>query len=81
MTEAAAQDEDEDEAKADGADGGAAVRPDIAASARTVLKIGSSSLTMRDGTIDDARIAALVGAVAARVQSGHQVLQIGRAHV
>ncbi len=58
------------------ADGGAAARPDIAASARTVLKIGSSSLTMRDGTIDDARIAALVGAVAARVRSGHQVLLV-----
>ena len=76
MTEAAAQDEDEDEAKADGADGGAAVRPDIAASPRTVLKIGSSSLTMRDGTIDDARIAALAGAIAARVRAGHQVLLV-----
>jgi glutamate 5-kinase len=62
-------------AGADGADGGAA-RPDIAASVRTVLKIGSSSLTMRDGTIDDARIAALVGAIAARVQAGHQVLLV-----
>jgi glutamate 5-kinase len=76
MTEAAAQDEDEDEAKADGADGGAAVRPDIAASLRTVLKIGSSSLTMRDGTIDDARIAALAGAIADRVRAGHQVLLV-----
>ena len=43
---------------------------------RTVLKIGSSSLTMRDGTIDDARIAALVGAIAARVRAGHQVLLV-----
>ena len=58
------------------ADGGAAARPDIAASGRTVLKIGSSSLTMRDGTIDDARIAALVGAIAARIQAGHQVLLV-----
>ena len=58
------------------ADGGAAARPDIAASVRTVLKIGSSSLTMRDGTIDDARIAALVGAIAARVRAGHQVLLV-----
>ena len=57
-------------------DGGGAARPDIAASVRTVLKIGSSSLTMRDGTIDDARIAALVGAVAARIRSGHQVLLV-----
>jgi glutamate 5-kinase len=94
MTEAAAQDEDEDpaergqtalsevshDAQADAddadADGGAAARPDIAASVRTVLKIGSSSLTMRDGTIDDARIAALVGAIAARVRAGHQVLLV-----
>ncbi len=52
------------------------MRPDIAASVRTVLKIGSSSLTMRDGTIDDARIAALVGAIAARVRAGHQVLLV-----
>ena len=41
-----------------------------------MLKIGSSSLTMRDGTIDDARIAALVGAIADRVRSGHQVLLV-----
>jgi glutamate 5-kinase len=55
---------------------GVAARPDIAASVRTVLKIGSSSLTMRDGTIDDARIAALAGAIAARVRAGHQVLLV-----
>jgi glutamate 5-kinase len=53
-----------------------AARPDIAASPRTVLKVGSSSLTMRDGTIDDARIAALVGAIADRVRAGHQVLLV-----
>ena len=109
MTEAAAQDEDEDQAErgktaltdvgaddhptdshvradtgdADGhaahaahADGGAAARPDIAASTRTVVKIGSSSLTMRDGTIDDARIAALVSAIATRIRAGHQVLLV-----
>jgi glutamate 5-kinase len=70
MTEVAA--EDEDEAKAERG----AARPDIAASVRTVLKIGSSSLTMRDGTIDDARIATLVGAIAARVRAGHQVLLV-----
>ena len=71
MTEAAAQDQDDDQAER-----GQAARPDIAASVRTVLKIGSSSLTMRDGTIDDARIAALVGAIAARIQAGHQVLLV-----
>ena len=51
-------------------------RPDIAASHRTVVKIGSSSLTTRDGAIDDARIAALAGAIAARVRDGHQVLLV-----
>jgi glutamate 5-kinase len=51
-------------------------RPDLAASPRTVVKIGSSSLTTRDGAIDDARIAALVGAIAGRVRAGHQVLLV-----
>jgi glutamate 5-kinase len=74
MTELAAEDEDEAKAEAEAERG--AARPDIAASVRTVLKIGSSSLTMRDGTIDDARIAALVGAIAARVRAGHQVLLV-----
>ncbi|HEY1734678.1 MAG TPA: hypothetical protein VGG23_09535, partial [Acidimicrobiales bacterium] len=93
MTEAAAQDEDDDRAErgqpaltnvsvgatagaSPRADGGAAARPDIAASARTVLKIGSSSLTRRDGTIDDTSIATLVGAIATRIQAGHQVLLV-----
>jgi len=51
-------------------------RPDIAASPRTVVKIGSSSLTTGDGAIDDARIGALAGAIAARVRTGHQVLLV-----
>ena len=51
-------------------------RPDIAASPRTVVKIGSSSLTTRHGTIDDARIVALTEAVAARASDGHQVLLV-----
>ena len=51
-------------------------REDIAASARTVVKIGSSSLTTRDGAIDDARIAALTSALAARVRDGGQVLLV-----
>ncbi|HET9078954.1 MAG TPA: glutamate 5-kinase [Trebonia sp.] len=50
-------------------------RPDIAGSPRTVVKIGSSSLT-RNGTIDDARIAALTDAIAARVSHGHQVILV-----
>jgi glutamate 5-kinase len=50
-------------------------RPDIAGSPRTVVKIGSSSLT-RNGAIDDARIAALTGAVAARVNDGRQVILV-----
>ena len=53
-----------------------AARPDIAGSARTVVKVGSSSLTTRDGAIDDARIAALTGALAARVRAGGQVLLV-----
>ena len=51
-------------------------RPDIAAAHRAVVKIGSSSLTTRDGAIDDARIAALAGAIAARVRDGRQVLLV-----
>jgi len=54
----------------------APARPDIAGSARTVVKVGSSSLTTRDGAIDDARIAALTGALAARVRAGGQVLLV-----
>jgi glutamate 5-kinase len=52
-----------------------AARPDIASSPRTVVKIGSSSLT-RNGAIDDARIAALAGAIAARIKTGGQVLLV-----
>jgi glutamate 5-kinase len=51
-------------------------RLDIAESPRTVVKIGSSSLTTRDGAIDDARIAALTSALAARVRGGGQVLLV-----
>ena len=56
--------------------GHAADRPDIAGSPRTVVKIGSSSLTTKNGAIDDARIAALTGAIAARANGGHQVLLV-----
>ncbi len=50
-------------------------RPDIASARRTVVKIGSSSLT-RNGAIDHARIAALADAIGARVSAGHQVLLV-----
>jgi glutamate 5-kinase len=59
-----------------GAAGMAVGRPDIAASWRTVVKIGSSSLTTAAGAIDDARIAALTSALAARVHGGRQVLLV-----
>jgi glutamate 5-kinase len=43
-----------------------AARPDIAAAARVVVKVGSSSLTTKDGQIDDDAIAALAQALAER---------------
>lgn len=54
----------------------APARQDIAAAARTVIKVGSSSLTTPNGAIDDARIAALTDALADRVRSGGQVLLV-----
>jgi len=51
-------------------------REDIAGATRTVVKIGSSSLTTADGAIDDARIADLAAALAARVHAGRQVLLV-----
>ena len=54
----------------------AVTRPDIAAAHRTVVKVGSSSLTIASGAIDEARIAALTGALAARVRAGCQVLLV-----
>jgi glutamate 5-kinase len=55
---------------------GSVVRPDIADAPRTVVKIGSSSLTTKAGAVDDARIAALTTAIAKRVRDGHQVLLV-----
>ena len=46
--------------------GAGAARPDIAAAARVVVKVGSSSLTTPAGEIDDHAIAALAEALAAR---------------
>ena len=54
----------------------AAARPDVAGAARIVVKIGSSSLTRLDGSLDSARIAALATAIAGRVHAGHQVLLV-----
>jgi glutamate 5-kinase len=52
------------------------LRPDIAEAARTVVKVGSSSLTTADGAIDDVRIEALTSAIADRVRAGKQVLLV-----
>jgi glutamate 5-kinase len=51
-------------------------RPDIAGSLRTVVKIGSSSLTTKTGSIDESRIEDLVATIAKRVTDGHQVLLV-----
>ncbi|WP_246115783.1 glutamate 5-kinase [Trebonia kvetii] len=51
-------------------------RPDIAGSPRTVVKIGSSSLTTKTGSIDESRIEDLVATIANRVKDGHQVLLV-----
>jgi glutamate 5-kinase len=57
-------------------DGSSAIRSDVALSPRTVVKIGSSSLTRRDGSVDDTRIESLAAAIAARVGAGHQVVLV-----
>jgi glutamate 5-kinase len=51
-------------------------RFDIAGSPRTVVKIGSSSLTTKSGSIDDSRIEDLTATIADRVCAGHQVLLV-----
>jgi glutamate 5-kinase len=51
-------------------------RPDIAAAARVVVKIGSSSLTTAAGEIADEAIAALAAALAARRGAGGQVVLV-----
>ena len=52
-----------------------AARPDIASSPRTVVKIGSSSLTAR-GRLDPNRLDAMVDAIAARHLAGQQVVVV-----
>lgn len=61
--------------------GAAVTRDDIARARRTVVKVGSSSLTRRDGdgdvdVIDTGRIDDLVDLLAARVHAGGQVVLV-----
>ena len=51
-------------------------RGDIASAGRVVVKVGSSSLTTDEGGIDEGRIAALADTLAARVNSGGQVVLV-----
>jgi glutamate 5-kinase len=51
-------------------------RADIAAARRVVVKVGSSSLTTAGGGIDEGRVAALAGVLAARVHAGTQVVLV-----
>jgi glutamate 5-kinase len=51
-------------------------RPDIAAAARVVVKVGSSSLTTAAGEIADEAITALAAALAARHSAGIQVVLV-----
>jgi len=53
-----------------------APRADIAAAVRVVVKVGSSSLTMADGEIDDDRIVALAAALADRAKAGTQLVLV-----
>jgi glutamate 5-kinase len=48
----------------------------VATAGRLVVKVGSSSLTSLDGGLDPTRLAALVGAIAARVRTGSQVVLV-----
>ncbi len=43
---------------------------------RVVVKIGSSSLTARDGALDEAKVAAIVDVVAERTRAGQEVLLV-----
>jgi glutamate 5-kinase len=51
-------------------------RPDVAAAARVVVKVGSSSLTSADGAIDDRRIAELAEVLTGRVRAGGQAVLV-----
>ncbi|MCV2491640.1 glutamate 5-kinase [Geodermatophilus sp. YIM 151500] len=54
----------------------AAVRPEIAAAARVVVKVGSSSLTTLPGGLDEERLRALVDVLAAVRAAGRQVVLV-----
>ncbi len=54
----------------------ASPRPDIAAAARIVVKVGSSSLTTPAGEVDGERITALAAALAGRRTAGTQVVLV-----
>jgi len=51
-------------------------RPTITSARRVVVKVGSSSLTTPDGSIDDERIAALADAFAGRQQAGADLILV-----
>jgi glutamate 5-kinase len=51
-------------------------RADVAAAARVVVKVGSSSLTSADGAIDDLRIAELAKVLVGRVRAGGQAVLV-----
>ena len=51
-------------------------RPEVAAAARVVVKVGSSSLTTAEGGIDPARVSALVDALAAVRARGAEVVLV-----
>ena len=58
------------------AGGGPATRPSIAAAARVVVKVGSSSLTTASGGIDPARVERLVETLAAVRRAGREVVLV-----
>lgn len=51
-------------------------RPDVAAAARVVVKVGSSSLTTAEGGIDPTRVSALVDAIAGLRARGAEVVLV-----
>ena len=51
-------------------------RAELATAARIVVKVGSSSLTTPEGMVDDARLGALVDALAAHRQRGAEVVLV-----
>ncbi|RJK97242.1 glutamate 5-kinase [Vallicoccus soli] len=52
------------------------MRDDVVAARRVVVKVGSSSLTTAEGGIDDARVVALVDALAERRAAGAEVVLV-----